>query len=163
MKTKKLLFSFCISAYCLLPTVYSFSQGTWTPKAPLPALGRWAPVGFTIGTKGYLGTGRDASNFASNNPLDDFWEYDPITNSWTQKANFGGGPRVGAVGFSIGSYGYIGTGVANTIQYNDFWEYNPIANTWTQVANVGGPPRSFAVGFSIAGKGYIGTGIVRSR
>ena len=43
----------------------------------------------------------------------DFWEYDPTTNTWTQKANFGGTPRDGAVGFSIGSKGYIGTGEIN--------------------------------------------------
>ena len=40
----------------------------------------------------------------------DFWEYDPAANTWTQKADFGGAARDGAVGFSIGSKGYIGTG-----------------------------------------------------
>ena len=33
-------------------------------------------------------------------------------NTWTQKANFGGTERIGATGFSIGSKGYIGTGLA---------------------------------------------------
>ena len=40
----------------------------------------------------------------------DFWEYDPAANIWTQKADFGGTEREYAVGFSIGSKGYIGTG-----------------------------------------------------
>ena len=40
----------------------------------------------------------------------DFWEYDPAANAWTQKADFGGTARYCAVGFSIGSKGYIGTG-----------------------------------------------------
>lgn len=31
-------------------------------------------------------------------------------NAWTQKANFGGTERGGAIGFSIGLKGYIGTG-----------------------------------------------------
>ena len=56
---------------------------------------------------------------AANEYFADFWEYDPSTNVWTQKADFGGGARSGAVGFSIGSKGYIGTGGAN-----DFWEYD---------------------------------------
>jgi len=30
--------------------------------------------------------------------------------TWKKKANFGGTKRYGAVGFSIGSKGYIGTG-----------------------------------------------------
>ena len=40
----------------------------------------------------------------------DFWEYDPVGNTWTQKADFGGTARYAAVGFSIGNKGYIGTG-----------------------------------------------------
>ena len=40
----------------------------------------------------------------------DFWEYDPATNTWTQKADFGGTARQYATGLSIGSKGYIGTG-----------------------------------------------------
>ena len=130
-----------------------FSQGTWTLKAPLPAPGRWTSVAFTIGTKGYLGTGQDLGYY------NDFWEYDPIANSWPQKANFLGSPRGAAVGFSIGNYGYIGAGLGVGLSlYNDFWKYDPIANTWTQIASVGGLPRAAAVGFSVAGKGYIGTG-----
>ena len=34
-------------------------------------------------------------------------------NTWKKKADFGGGARYGAVGFSIGSKGYIGTGYDN--------------------------------------------------
>jgi len=40
----------------------------------------------------------------------DFWEYDPATNVWVQKVNFGGDAREQAIGFSIGNKGYIGTG-----------------------------------------------------
>ena len=40
---------------------------------------------------------------------------------WVQKADFGGVARFTAVGFSIGSKGYVGTG---SLQ-KDFWEYTP--------------------------------------
>jgi hypothetical protein len=33
-----------------------------------------------------------------------------VSNTLTQKTDFGGTARMGAVGFSIGSKGYIGTG-----------------------------------------------------
>jgi small neutral amino acid transporter SnatA (MarC family) len=80
-------------------------------------------------------------------------------NTWTLKANFGGTARYVAVGFSIGAYGYIGTGYDNTIgAQRDFWEYDPSSNTWTQKADFGGTARMSAVGFSIGTKGYIGTG-----
>ena len=79
--------------------------------------------------------------------------------SWTQKLNFGGVKRQGAVGFSIGTKGYIGAGMLyGNYTYFDFWEYDPSANTWTQKVDVPGGKRGYAVGFSIGTKGYIGTG-----
>ena len=57
-------------------------------------------------------------------------------DTWTQKADFGGTGRRYAVGFSIGSKGYIGTGVASSLT-KDFWEYDQAANTWTQKADFG--------------------------
>ena len=109
-------------------------------------------TGFSIGSKGYVGTGQDNSGFRN-----DFWEYDPITNTWAQKANFEGSARWRTVGFSIGSKGYMGTGYDGSFK-KDFWEYDPVTDVWTQKANFGGTGRESAVGFSIGTKGYIGTG-----
>jgi hypothetical protein len=127
----------------------------WVQKANFGGAARYRAVGFSIGSKGYMGTG--FTGFDVSSVKNDFWEYDPTGNSWTQKANFGGGVRANAVGFSIGSKGYIGTG-SNSGFKNDFWEYDPTSNTWTQKANFGGTARILAVGFSIGSKGYIGTG-----
>lgn len=80
------------------------------------------------------------------------------TGIWTQKADFGGNARHYAVGFSIGTKGYIGTGHVSLNATKDFWEYDPSNNTWTQKANFGGTARDYAVGFSIGTKGYIGSG-----
>jgi hypothetical protein len=79
-------------------------------------------------------------------------------DSWTQKADFGGTGRNSAVGFSIGSKGYLGTGWIGNGFMKDFWEYDPELNTWTQKADFGGDARYHAVGFSIGSKGYLGTG-----
>jgi N-acetylneuraminic acid mutarotase len=79
-------------------------------------------------------------------------------NTWTQKADLGGTGRAQAVGFSIGTKGYLGTGVDYALNYKDFWEYDPDANTWAQKADFGGAARSGAVGFNIGTKGYLGTG-----
>jgi len=140
-------------------TVIAFSNdssaqapNTWTQKANFGGTPRLQAVGFSIGTKGYIGTG-GIGGF-----VNDFWEYDPSSNTWTQKANFGGTPRYGAVGFSIGAYGYIGTGYDTSDVRRDFWKYDPSSNTWTQKASFGGTARYEAVGFSIGTKGYIGTG-----
>src|SRR5204862_7870811 len=67
-------------------------------------------------------------------------------------------PRGEAIGFSIGTKGYIGTGVDSSNFLSDFWEYDPSIDAWTQKSNFGGGMLCDAVGFSISNKGYIGIG-----
>ena len=124
---------------------------TWIQKSDFGGTARAGAVGFSIGTKGYVGTGNSGSL------KKDFWEYDPITDTWIQKSDFGGTARAGAVGFSIGTKGYVGTGNDGSLK-NDFWEYNPGTDTWTLKANFDGAARSDASGFAAGIKGYIGTG-----
>jgi hypothetical protein len=128
-------------------------SNSWCREMDFNGGGRSWAVGFSIGNKGYIGTGIDAVAQVYN----DFWEYDPALNTWTQKANFGGTARYNAVGFSIGNKGYIGTGYFNTY-HKDFWEYDPALNAWKQKADCGNTARSLAFGFSTGNKGYIGSG-----
>jgi hypothetical protein len=55
----------------------------------------------------------------------------PFAGTWTQKAylgdNLGDWYSNGAVGFAIGSKGYIGTGYNGT-EYKDFWEYDSVGH-----------------------------------
>jgi hypothetical protein len=101
---------------------YDPAANTWTQKADVGETGRDSAVGFSIGSKGYIGMGY--ANSSGSSGMQDFWEYDSATNTWIQKADVGGTLRSGAVGFSIGSKGYIGTGWGGTY-YNAFWEYTP--------------------------------------
>ncbi|MBK8365508.1 MAG: galactose oxidase [Bacteroidetes bacterium] len=133
-----------------------FSQNSWIQMSNFGGGVRNSAVSFSIGSKGYVGTG--SPNNTGLNLQNDFWEFDPSTNIWTQKANYGGGPRLGAVCFSIGTKGYIGLGSDANMIYRDFWEYDPFTNIWTQMADFPGSLRHAAVGFSIGTKGYIGTG-----
>ena len=71
----------------------------------------------------------------------DFWEYDPVKNSWTQKADFPGVARSQAVGFGTDTKGYIGTGWEGKYRLKDFYEYNPASNIWTRKADFGGSAR----------------------
>src|SRR5207302_641276 len=135
----------------LIATLFSFinavaQPNTWSVQQRLGA-GTYSAVGFSIENKGYVGLGGSGSK--------DFWEYDPSTNTWTRKTDFGGIGRSDAVGFSIENKGYIGTGGG---YMKDFWEYGPSTNTWTQKADFGGLGRSHAVGFGIGNKGYMGVG-----
>ena len=132
---------------------------SWTQKADLGLDfydGRQMAVGFTIGSLGYVGLGRDPGSTYKN----DLWEFDPNTNIWIRKADFPGGARMGAVGFTIADKAYVGTGFNGTNPYfSDFWEYNPSSNSWTMKAGFAGGDRTYAAGFSISGKGYVGTGM----
>lgn len=145
--------------YTTLLAIIAFSitanaQNTWTQKAAFGGSARTKATGFSIGAKGYIGTG-----YEWNGPnKKDFWEWDQATNVWTQKADFGGTARRNAVGFSIGSKGYIGTGEDSTGKKKDFWEWDQATNVWVQKADFGGTARNYAVGFTMGAKGYIGTG-----
>ena len=79
-------------------------------------------------------------------------------NSWKRLADF---PtiRYKAASFSIGSKGYVGTGLTPDSLKNDLWEYDPDKNTWIQMASLPAPGRRGAIGFSINQKGYLGSGL----
>ena len=153
---KKCIITIIAVLFCFLGSNMLFAAtNTWTQKADFGGVERSKSVGFSIGSKGYIGTGWDGSYSFRK----DFWEYDPASNTWTQKADFAGEGRHSAVGFAIGSKGYIGTGTVST---KDFWEYDPTAKAWTQKADFGGEARNNAVRYSIGSKGYIGTGFDNS-
>jgi N-acetylneuraminic acid mutarotase len=122
----------------------------WVQKADVGGLTRGDATGFAIGGKCYMGTGYNSGNY-----LSDWWEYDPVTDSWTQKASHPGTGVVEAVSFTIGSFGYV---VSAPIS-NDVYKYDPAANSWTAVASFPGGSRQAAVGFSINNKGYVCTGM----
>ncbi|TAL58005.1 MAG: hypothetical protein EPN85_12645, partial [Bacteroidetes bacterium] len=142
-----------ISALSYEKDFWEWDQTTniWVQKADFAGTSRYFAVGFSIGAKGYIGTG------IIPNLYSDFWEWDQASDVWTQKASFGGGGRYGSVGFSIGSKGYIGTGLGFGHK-QDFWEWDQTTDVWTQKADFGGGLRVDAVGFSIGAKGYIGGG-----
>src|SRR5205085_561139 len=104
---------------------YSYSQGVWMAKKDFAGTPRVGAVGFSIGSKGYIGAGYDG------NDQKDFWEWDQATDTWTQKADFDTlltAGRMQGVGFSIGTKGYIATGYSNK---RDLREWDQNTNTWS--------------------------------
>lgn len=142
------------SSFLLLPFAFCLAQGTWTQKANLgtPTQGRSKGAGFELNGKGYIGTGYNGT------AMKDFWMYDPGANTWTQKADFAGTARYGAVGFSLNGYGYIGTGYTTPTYAKDIWRYNDTTNSWTQMADFSGAGRMDAVAFTIGNRVFLGTG-----
>jgi len=92
-----------------------------------------------------------------------FYSYDVTANTWTAKANFPGGSRIGASAFTINGTLYYGfgkyTGEFSTSYYKDIFAYDPVADTWTTVmASASVATRSSAVTFVIGSKAFIGFG-----
>lgn len=142
-----------IQSLIILISISTFSFGdSWTQKADFGGTSRKFAVGFSIGNKGYIGTGNDGDSLRT-----DFWEWDQSTNVWTQKANFIGTAREHATCFSIGNKGYVGTGYSG-INLQDFWEWNQSTNIWTQKSNFPAAGRYHVTSFSIGNYGYFGLG-----
>lgn len=106
--------------------------GKWELVGFFPGLPRVDAVAFSVGDKGYYGTGYHTQS----GYLDDFWEFDPAANEpWKKRTPFVGGRRGHALGFSVGSKGYLGTGLSQTVINNgqnlqtnlhrDVWMYTP--------------------------------------
>lgn len=136
---------------------YSFTglcdKFVWNAKANYPSFARHRCAAFSIGNRGYMGTGHINSGSISL-AYTDWWEYDPSTNSWTQKADYPQA-RFACATFVLGNKGYMGGGnEQNFGDRDEFYEFDPIANTWTQKANLpianGG-----GFGFTANGIGYM--------
>ncbi|MFN8277484.1 MAG: kelch repeat-containing protein [Chitinophagales bacterium] len=91
-----------IILFCLLQTGL-LAQGTWTQKLKYAGVSNYGYISVGAGNKGYVGLGADSLGTYTN----EFWEYDPATNTWSQKANFTGPGREKGVAFSIGSMVYV--------------------------------------------------------
>jgi N-acetylneuraminic acid mutarotase len=145
--------------------LWEYDPGTdsWMQRATLPAPGRRDAVGIAIGNKGYVGTGIDAAESLFGNNLNDWWEYNPATNQWTQKATYPGSSSWGGIyfgcGFTVNGLGYIVGGKQGNSQYvAGLWEYNPATNSWLQRATFPGGTRYAMSAFSINGRAYAGCG-----
>ena len=109
---------------------------------------------FAIGNNGYIGTGN-----SSTGSYADLWQYNAVTDVWTQMANLPGVARTRGVAFAVNNKGYLGLGMdATGVFLNDLWEYDPVLNSWIQKANFPSTGRFAAIAFSVGTRGYVGTG-----
>ena len=136
---------------------YNPAANRWTRIADLPGSGRsWASC-FVINNKAYVGPGYNGSIY--NSFVSDFWEYDPQKNEWKQKADYPGGGRQGAVGFSSANIGFIVTGVSGNHSSNrDVWQYNLETDQWIKKNDCAGGLNAFGMAFTINNKAYVGLG-----
>jgi len=131
-----------------LCSVNTYAQ-RWLQRSDFGSVGRHRATALTIGNKGYMGIGH-TNGTGTNIVYQDWWQYDPSSNSWTQKADYPV-PNYAASAFATDTKGYIGGG---TMLGPEFFEYDPQMNTWSAIANC---PMNVAdqTAFAINNKGYV--------
>ncbi len=123
-------------------------------------------VAFIVEGNLYYGLGSILRSSAGRKYFKDFYQYNPNSNSWRQVKSF---PvekgRSGAVAFSIGNFGYVGSGEESFFALqDDFYQFIPPTTTnpsdsgeWKSIPPISGA-RSKAIGFVLDGKAYVGGG-----
>ena len=132
----------------ILISALNSNASSWVQKADFGGIGRHRAAGLSIANKGYIGLGH-MNGSGVDISYKDWWEYDPASNSWTQKADFPTKTH-GAVTFTVGNIGYIGGGSGLN---GEFYGYNPQTNTWSPTAICPIYPTDVQ-GFSANNKGY---------
>ncbi|GAB5475092.1 MAG: kelch repeat-containing protein [Maribacter sp.] len=127
--------------------------GNWVDRSIFDGTPRSGAFAFTIGNKGFMGTG-----FDGDDRLTDVWSYDMDGNFWSQLAPFPGSPRSSTAAFTVNGNGYVGLGYDGDIELRDFYRYNVGANTWDSIPPFAGSPRRGTVAFNSESAGYVGTG-----
>lgn len=103
---------------------YDKASGSWTITALFPSTWRYGVAVFSIDDKFYFAGGRSGSSY-----LNQVWMFDPVTNTWTQKANL---PdfRCYSVGESVNGFGFILGGNVNNVNNVDVVRYDPLNDVW---------------------------------
>jgi len=152
--------TFTLLAFVFLLNGIQAQNYTWTHMPSLPNT-LYSPVSFTIGSDIYVVTGIGVNPGLTGTPYTmayQVWDFNTVSNTWTQKNNFPGQGVYGASAFVIGSYGYIVNGwdsVNASTGPSALWQYNPSTDTWASEAAFPGTTRYLSAEFSLNGLGYI--------
>ena len=124
--------------------------GDWIQKSTFGGVGRHRAVGCGNDFRGYMGLGH-VNGSGIDISYKDWWEYDPASDSWTQKANYPVNNH-GAVSFVVDNMPCVGGGSALA---GEFYKYNPQLNSWSAIAPCPFFNPGDTQGFSVNNKGYV--------
>lgn len=132
---------------------YDIATDNWTRKAGFPGDRRHHPYYFVADNEIFVGLGHGTDASGNGRIYDDWYKYDPSSDTWTQMADFPGYARVAGTHFAYNGKGFILGGQDQTHQTrsnNEVWSYDPQNDSWTQLPDCpsGGrwAPGSFLVG-----------------
>lgn len=133
---------------------YDTDTDKWTKRKDLPGAARYNIAAFSAGGKGYALFGTIGWGGPADYPTKSaMYEYDPITDNWTTKADFPANPRGNNINNTefngmvmlINGRPFVGNGSGGTI-FSDWYEYIPTRDVWEKRANSFGGTYYFSVG-----------------
>lgn len=122
----------------------------WIQKSSVGGVGRHRATGCATSHRGYIGLGH-INGTGQDISFKDWWEYDPASDTWTQKADFPVATH-GAVSFVVDNCPVVGGGSALSTQ---FYKFNTLTNTWSQIANCILPNPGDSQGFAVYNEGFV--------
>lgn len=129
MRFKHLLL--VLATLCSIP---SYGSIQWEQRADFAGSARHRACSGSAGNKGYVGLGH-YNGTGVETYFNDWWEYDPGTNAWSQKANYPGNNGQGELGarvISLETVCFVGLG---ELDHTNLFKYDPTTNLWTQVSS----------------------------
>jgi N-acetylneuraminic acid mutarotase len=141
---------------------YESLTDTWTELDTFPGRPRVKAVAVTINGKGYVGMGSNSYIFEES-VFRDFYEFDPSTSKWTQKASFPGFASNDLAYTVVNGCLYTAMGFSGTGYSSDTYKYDPVTDVWTKLVDTPksyNAPAFFSIGndFYVAG-GFLGRNI----
>ena len=116
-------------------------------KSNIPYGGVSPPVKFNVNDRIYIGGSSWQHTVGSNN----FWEYDPQTDTWNQRANLPVSARYDDLSFALNDLGYL-------LVEEQLFRYDPSADSWTEQSSFPGFAGKAMSVFTINGFAYVGCG-----
>ncbi len=115
-----MVFKSCFIFVLISINISSYTQNFWTTAASFGGGVRDVTFYFTSYDKGFVGGGRNGLNTYNN-----LWEYDPLSDTWSQKSSY---PIVGIIApsvFTIGDTTFVVSGWQSSTgpAINQVWGY----------------------------------------
>lgn len=147
----KFLFSCC---FFLFLGLHLHAQ-EWSQVSSLPEAFNEShhSFGFSLDGLGYLVTGSSSSGMR-----DDFYQYDPTTDVWTELTAFPGVARGFAIGDTLDGKAYFGFGSDGDQRLKDLWVFDPADMSWTELASCPCEARIHPALVAQKGKVFVGMG-----
>ncbi|HZK70391.1 MAG TPA: IPT/TIG domain-containing protein [Clostridia bacterium] len=116
---------------------YDTYKNSWSKLRDFPGTPRMYGTGFIYGNKIYFGTGMTGYYTSNQTALNDWWEYDTTTDSWSRKNDFPVS-TYSSIGFSNNDGCFMSNGYKYTYNkspeyftyFLQAWKYNPENDSW---------------------------------